>query len=204
MTRMPRRLVFATVSLILALLSSGCSINHVVKDDYPQYLQNNVGTSKLPSTTLDARYELTPATASHKYEFRSAMAGYANNWVVEFGQMLEATLQSKDVQGAFRKLEKRGPGEAPVLLVFDLVSYTFSDFGATVELKVTVQRPGAAPLVKTYKQAGVTQGGKMFWGGVFGMKNAIQQSTKDAVDKLLAAFITDLNALPEAGGGKSS
>jgi hypothetical protein len=196
------------VTLAAALLATslvGCSINHVVKDDYPQYLQNNAGESKLPKTPLEARYELTPGTAAHKYEFRSALTGYANNWIVEFGQMLDATLQSKDVQGAFKKLDKRGPGDGPTLLTFDLVSYAFADFGATVELKVTVQRPGGAtPLVKTYKQTGVTQGGKMFWAGVFGMKNAIHQSTKDAVDKILAALIVDLNALPEAGGSRSS
>jgi hypothetical protein len=200
----------ATIALALAgaLLSAqltGCSINHVVKDDYPQYLQNNVGESKLPRTPLEARYELTSSTTAHKYEFRSVVTGYANNWIVEFGQMLDATLQSKDVQGAFKKLERGGPGDGPMLLTFDLVSYAFADFGATVELKVSVQRAGgAAPLVKTYKQTGVTQGGKMFWAGVFGMKNAIHQSTKDAVDKILAALIVDLNALPEAGGSRSS
>lgn len=190
--------------LVLAAGLCGCSTNHAVKDDYPKYLQNNVGASKLPGTPLEARYEMTPATAAHKYEFRSVMAGYGNNWIVEFGEMLDATLQSTDVQGAFRKLEKRGPSDPPALLVFELVSYAFTDFGAHVELKVTVQRAGAAPLVKTYKRSGVTQGGKMFWAGVFGMKNAIQQSTKDAVDKILAALIADLIALPEADGSRTS
>ena len=195
------------IGLLLAAIAlsagvGGCSINHFVKDDYPQYLQNNVGASKLPATSFEAKYEVTPATAGHKYEFRSVMTGYANNWVVEFGQMLDATLQSKDVQGAFRKLDKRGTGEVANLLVFDLIAYSFGDFGAHVEMKVTVQRSGA-PLVKTYKADGVTQGGKMFWAGVFGMKNAIQQSTKDAVDKILVALITDLNVLPEAGGNRS-
>jgi hypothetical protein len=128
------------------------------------------------------------------------MTGYANNWVVDFGQMLDTTLQSKDVQGAFRRLEKRDAGGTGNLIVFDLVAYSFSEFGAHVELKVTVQRDGVTPLVKTYRADGVTQGGKMFFAGVFGMKNAIQQSTKYSVDKILVALITDLNSLPEAGG----
>lgn len=196
---------FALAAAVLSTCLAGCSINHVVKDDYPQYLQNNVDAGKLPRTPLEARYEITPSTAVHKYEFRSVMTGYANNWIVEFGQMLDATLQSKDVQGAFKRLERRGSGGEQALMTFDLVSYVFTDFGATVELKVTVQRAGGgAPLVKTYRQSGVTQGGKMFWAGVFGMKNAIQQSTKDAVDKILAALIVDLNALPEAGGSRPS
>ena len=203
MTHLLSRLFFLLLFAMAAGLS-GCSINHVVKDDYPQYLQNNIGRSKLPPTSLEARYELTPATAAHKYEFRSVTTGYANNWVVEFGHMLDATLQSRDVQGAFRKIEKRNAGDPPSLLVLDLVAYSFNDFGAHVELKVTIHRAGSPPLMKTYKASGVTQGGKMFWGGVFGMKNAIQQSTKNAIDNILAALIGDLNALPEAGGGKSS
>jgi hypothetical protein len=198
-----RRIQLLLAAAVLIVSLAACSINHTVKDDYPQYLRNNVGTSKLPTTTLEARYEMTPATAAHRYEFRSVVTGYANNWIVEFGQMLDATLQSKDVQDAFRKLEKRGPGDQGTLLTFELASYSFNDFGAHVELKVTVQRGGGEQLTKMYKAAGVTQGGKMFWAGVFGMKNAIHQSTKDAVDKILAALIVDLNILPEAGGSKS-
>ena len=67
-------------------------------------------------------------------------------------------------------------------------------------LKVTLQRGTTETMTKTYQADGVTQGGKMFWAGVFGMKNAIQQSTKDAVDKILAGMLMDLNALPTAGG----
>jgi hypothetical protein len=33
----------------------------------------------------------------------------------------------------------------------------------------------------------------MFWGGVFAMKNATQQSTKLALDKILGDFIQDIN-----------
>jgi len=32
----------------------------------------------------------------------------------------------------------------------------------------------------------------MFWGGGFAMKNAVQQSTKDAIDKVLTRLIADL------------
>jgi len=174
------------------LFLSGCSINHAVKNDYPQYLKNNVGTTKLPTTSLEAQYEITPATASHKYEFRSVLTGYAHNWIVEFGQILDNTLQSTDVQNAFKKLDKHTDGDPAALLVFDLVNYRFSDFGAHVELKVTLQRKDANPVVKIYKADGRTQGGKMFWGGAFGMKNAIQQSTKTAIDQILIDLINDI------------
>ena len=35
----------------------------------------------------------------------------------------------------------------------------------------------------------------MFWGGSFAMKNAIQQSTKLALDDILLEFIQDYNQL---------
>jgi hypothetical protein len=34
----------------------------------------------------------------------------------------------------------------------------------------------------------------MFFGGAFGMKNAVQQSTKAAMDNIMGQFIRDLNA----------
>ena len=35
--------------------------------------------------------------------------------------------------------------------------------------------------------------GGLFWGGVFAQKNAVQQSTKLALDEILRQLITDLN-----------
>ena len=32
----------------------------------------------------------------------------------------------------------------------------------------------------------------MFWAGAFGMKNAVQQSTKLALDEIIASFLADL------------
>jgi hypothetical protein len=47
---------------------------------------------------------------------------------------------------------------------------------------------------KIYQADGATQGGKMFWGGAFAMKNAVQQSSKLAIDSILRQLINDLNA----------
>jgi hypothetical protein len=74
---------------VAALVLSGCSIKHDVVKDYPQYLVNNQAESHLPATSAASSYLVTPATQAHHYEFRSAMAGYANVWVVEFGRMLD-------------------------------------------------------------------------------------------------------------------
>lgn len=42
--------------------------------------------------------------------------------------------------------------------------------------------------------SGNTQGAKMFFGGAFGMKNAVQQSTKAPMDIIMGQFIRNLNA----------
>ena len=123
------------------------------------------------------------------------MVGYANLWIVEFGKILDQTVQSRDIQEAFGRLEKQNDRNAETnsLLIFDLVNYTFNDFGAHVELKVTQKKSGVEQFDKTYRADGRTQGGKMFWGGVFAMKNAIQQSTKYALDDIFRRLIEDTN-----------
>lgn len=187
--------------LAVTLAMCGCSIKHDVVKDYPQYLVNNQGRSHLPTTTAASAYTMTPATQAHHYEFRSAMAGYANVWVVEFGRVLDDTMQSHDVQTAFGKLMKVSDTDAQGgVLVFDLQNYTYTDLGAHVTLKVTYRRHGQDVFSKVYEADGKTQGGKMFWGGVFAMKNAIQQSTKLALDQILTRLIGDLNAAPSGTG----
>ena len=34
----------------------------------------------------------------------------------------------------------------------------------------------------------------MFWAGPFGMKNAVQQSTKMALDEIIVSFLADVKA----------
>jgi len=181
--------------LSIIMVFTGCSINHPIDEDYSQYLANNAGEFQLPGTEKVAEYTLTPKTKAHHYEFRAAITGYANLWIVEFGDILVSTLESPDVQAAFRSLSE-ATGEVPentLLLEFNLVDYTFKDFEARVKLQINARKDGKLIIDETYFETGVSQGGKMFWGGVFGMKNAIQQSTKNAIDKILFRAITDIN-----------
>lgn len=188
------------LALVAAFLLCGCSIRHDVAKDYPQYLMNNQGTSQLPSTTAASEYTILPATAANHYEFRSAMVGYAHVWVVQFGEMLDDTLQSRDVQAAFGKLTKSDGGVSnDGVLIFDLQSYTYAEFGAHISLKVTYRRGGQDVFSKVYQADGTTQGGKMFWGGPFAMKNAVQQSSKLAIDNILRQLIADLNTRTAPG-----
>lgn len=185
------RFVMLSVAITGMLFLSGCTITHAVASDYPQYLANNAATD-IGHTDMRAEYELTPETIANRYAFRSVTTGYANQWVVQFGQILGDTLQSAEVQRAFGQLVA-GSGGNGDKLIFGLRNYEFAHFGASVNLEVTLVRDGKEVFRKDYQADGKTQGGKMFWAGAFGMKNAIQQSTKLALDDILRQLIADLN-----------
>jgi hypothetical protein len=187
------RSIFIVALIVLG--TSACTIRHAVEQDYPQYLANNTGTANLPNTDKASEYFLTSNTQTHSYEFRAAVTGQANLWIVEFGKMLDDTLRSADVQKAFNGIQKvsNESGKSKGLLIFDLQSYTFEDFGAHIIMNISMSQMGDEVFSKTYIQDGRTQGGKMFWGGAFGQKNAVQQSTKLALDEILRQLISDLN-----------
>jgi hypothetical protein len=184
------------VTILLAVsIVAGCSIKHPIAKDYAQYLEKNKGEVTLPKSSIEAEYEIAATTTSHHYEFRAATVGYAHLWIVEFGQMLEATLNSDDVQAAFGKLSKsQQTNENASLLRFNLENYEFKDHMAHVTLNISMEQNGKTVLNKTYHATGKSQGGKMFFGGPFAMKNATQQSTKFAVDEILREFINDSKA----------
>lgn len=189
-----KQIMRLTIVICIVVISSSCSIRHVVSEDYSQYLVNNEGNYQLPHSDYIAEYVLTPNTVNHNYEFRAATVGYAHLWVVKFGEILEKTLQSKDVQSAFKQLSKaKDEGTSEVMIIkYNLINYQFEGFEARVKLQITALKNGTVIFDETYFQIGISQGGKMFWGGPFGMKNAIQQSTKNALDKILAQSLHDM------------
>lgn len=183
--------------LLILSLSSACSIHHRVADDYGQYLLNNKGQATFEKIHRNAQYSMDEQTRNHKLEFRSAMVGYAHVWVVEFGRILEASLEAEDFQQAFDRLvaaNANAPAESDMDLHFSLRNYTFEGFEATVSMNVKATSHGQTLVDKNYLAKGKSQGGKMFWAGAFGMKNAIQQSTKLAVDGILTELAADLKA----------
>lgn len=184
------------ITFIVLLNIGACTIPHHIAADYPQYLANNVGRSDLQTTNKVTDYALAPSTEQHRYEFRAVVTGYANLWIVEFGEMLDATLMSADVQKAFGQLTKVRDANATEtdVLVFELQSYTFEDFGAHVALNISVRTAERVVFEKIYSETGKSQGSKMFWGGAFAQKNAVQQSTKLALDEIIGQLIRDLNA----------
>jgi len=191
-----KRSVSILAPMLLLIGASGCNLRHDIANDYGQYLTNNSGT-QLPNTDKSHFYFQTAATQSHHYEFRSAMTGAANVWMVDFGRMLDTTMASSDVQKAFGNIAKSTDAQgSESLLLFDLKWYSFEDFGAHIKLQVQLMQNGAERFSKLYVADGKSQGGKMFWGGAFAQRNAVQQSTKLALDEILRQLIADLNAQP--------
>jgi hypothetical protein len=180
----------ALVLMVVLALASGCAT--VVTDDYKGYLQNNQG-QQLPALGYDAQYVITPNTKTHSIQIQSGMAGIGNSWEVKFGTVLEETLHSADVQKAFTSLkESSGADKGVRVITFDLNSYDFSSHRAKVKITISAAKDGKTILQKMYQAEGISQGGKMFWGGGMAMKNAVQQSTKSAMDTILTSFLSDL------------
>lgn len=183
------------ILVVLLILSTGCSVKHPIAVDYGQYLTNNENKNNFPAIKVESDYALTQNTINHHYEFRAASVGYAHLWIVEFGKILDETLKSKDVQSAFGRLSKidSEASNKGYFILFDLENYEFKNYQAFISLKISLTKDGNVIFDKTYKADGKSQGGKMFFGGPFAMKNATQQSTKLALDQILRAFIEDIN-----------
>ena len=189
-----KKILLGLFGITLLGLFSGCSINHPVAKDYGQHLEKNAGSVILPKTTLKTDYLIDGETENHRYEFRAATVGYAHVWIVEFGKMLDQTLNAKYVQSAFGRLDKKITKDVQKgeLIEFSLEKYEFKDYRAYVTLKIKLSKDGVTTLEKSYNASGNSQGGKMWAAGPFGMKSATLESTKYAIDEILRQFITDI------------
>lgn len=180
--------------VVFAVAISGCSINHPIAKDYPQYLTKHGDEGSLPKTDLQSRYEIEGNTQHHRYEFRAASVGYAHVWIVEFGKILDETLNAPYVQSSFGKLEKSdlassGPDNN---IEFILEKYEFKNYRAFVTMNIIFSSGGNEIINKTYTSEGLSKGGQMWGAGPFGMKTATLDSTRSAIDDILAQFIRDI------------
>lgn len=189
---------FYLLAIAASLLTGACT--HQVHPDYAQYLINNQGAVTFPRVAKSADYYLPPGTDDHNYKFSSAMGGLGNSWAVQFGRILDATMLGTDVRTAFGDVEKiESPkGGKGLVMIYAINSYVFEGFQAKVNLTITARKGSKKLLSKKYFAAGISQGGKMFWGGAYAMKNAVQQSTKSALDQILTEFIGDLKRVYRA------
>lgn len=176
---------FALIASTLA--TTACTT--MVANDYPQYLTNNTGQVQAQRLNTVAKYTISDKLMAHQFSVRSFAAGIANSWVVEAGKMLQTTLASADYSSQFSAGNDQG-----LELAFDLENYEFRNFQTYLTLKVTATKNGQQVLSKSYTSVGANQTSKVMLGGGFAMKNAIQQSTKLAMDDVLKQLIGDLKA----------
>lgn len=190
-----KRLITACAVLVCFSMT-GCSINHPVAKDYDAHLAKYGGEFTLPSSGLESEYNIDSETQGHRYQFRAATVGYAHVWIVEFGKILDKTLNAEYVQSAFGRLSKIST-DSPTsenLIEFELVNYEFKNYRAYTSLNIKVMNSGQVLLNKTYTSEGASKGGQMWAAGPFGMKNATLASTKNSIDKILQQFLTDINS----------
>ncbi len=201
---MNRKVLILGLVGFLSMMSAGC---HHLANDFGSYLANDPLLPMATKADFQTAYYLTPETSSHSYSFRAFTSGIANKWIVEFGSMLDTALESPSVQAAFGKLTKQATADSAQgnLLIFDLKSYEFSEFTAHVALNVKLMKGSQTLLDKLYSSDGLSQGGKMFWGGAFSVRNAVHQSTRYALDDILRKLLRDIKELnTESNTGSSS
>jgi hypothetical protein len=176
----------------LAVCTLLCVACHHIKSDYPVYLQKHPASPALPHVPVAASYHVGESTQKHSLTIRSGSAGYGNRWIVEFGQMLDQTLQSAELRAAFATLERDAASPSRFELVFDLIDYRVSGFSAHIMLRVRLRHDGQALSDKVYSADGVAQVGKVVSRGAFSMRTALHTTTKDAVDVILRELLIDI------------
>lgn len=126
------------------------------------------------------------------------MTGIAHNWNAMPGEMLkqvaEIELSQLFQHYEYSDIYKESSEGNPRLTLKLLVNrYNFSGFRASFSVRAIAYGPDKRVLFdKVYSKVGISQGGKMFWAGAFGMKSAIRQSSFDALKQIFKVLRLDL------------
>jgi hypothetical protein len=185
-------MMLRTLIVGFALLAGGCA--HQVTFQDHTYTVASARNSTAVVAVIDAE------TQARKVPIRSFMTGIAHSWEAEPGDMLKqvAAIELPQVFASYElaSVYKEPPGSGRGLVLdMKVPSYAFEDFQAKVTVEVTAYERGRRQVLrKTYTAAGESQGAKMFWGGAFGMKSAIRQSSLDAYKKIFEQLRRDLAA----------
>ena len=195
------RVIFSPLAIVLLFFQFACT--HNATQNYDSYIDKQ--PDRLDDITFDSSfdYELTERTRNHAESVRDWKTGIIHEWKIEFGPVLDATLRSKSWKSKFRR--KNSGETGPNLdFKFDLKSFEFVNNAADVDLEIVVVKDKKEILRKVYSAMGPKQGGKMFWGGAFAMRNAIQASIKGSLDNILNALLNDLEKAIGKSERKSS
>ena len=180
--------------LMLLLTISGCA-HRIAFHDTDTSWHYQLGSEKYDAGLVVV---VGPATLDQIYSFRSAMAGGAHRWDVQTGEML-AQVADVEFPQMFQHYERTTTYKEPtqgsrrLTLVMDIPDYKFQDFHATVTVRTIAYGPNKLPLFeKNYTMEGVSQGGKVFGAGAFGMMSAVRQSSLDAYKKIFEVMRRDV------------
>jgi hypothetical protein len=202
---------FAHGGLVLAFglavgaIGSGCAhpIAFNAADTSWHY---SVGAEKLGDAALVA--VIDPATAAQSYTFRAWASGVANQWVVNYGEMLVqvADVELPQLVGLYeRSTSFREPasGNPRLTLVLTVPSYVFEDYRAKLTLRAEAFGPGRKPIFsKDYSAMGESEAGMMVGLGALGQTSAVRQSSLDAFKAAFAAMRPDLLAALRGGAAR--
>lgn len=191
--------------VLICAFAAACTITHPVSDGFPKYLAKNPYELKPAASAVPMEYRVSQRTLDYTHEFRAWTVGQANLWVVQPGQILLASLESKNVQDAFGGGLPRVQVASPdaLCLNFELNKYEFIDYRAKLDLTVEASVNGSIRLSRRFQIEGQPQTTQMWLTGVAGMNLAIEQSTQDAFQQIFDALLSDLNAMKAVPVGKS-
>lgn len=182
---------FLITAICLSLLAvSGCT-HRVSFEDIAYAIDDEQRTETL-IVVLD------PATEANRVPIRAFMTGIAHSWEAEPGAMLRdvADVEFPQMFASYRVVpEYEEPPGSGVTLALTVPHYQFAEFHATTTVRAIAYAPGRTVLFdRSYTESGPTQGAKMFWGGAFGMKSAIRQSSFAAYKKIFERLRSDLRS----------
>ena len=184
--------------ILLFVPTTGCY--HVAFDPSHSYSIESTVQDEPLTVVVDQE------TLAQEVSIRSWMAGIANSWNIQPGMMLKQVADIEFPQ-MFRDYQTADFYEASLIsgkrmvLELSILQYGFADFHATIEVQAIAHGPDGSVLFdKSYREEGFGQGGKMFWGGPFGMKSAIRQSSLDAYKKIFTRLRSDLSEALTGGG----
>ncbi|MFO1431014.1 MAG: hypothetical protein U1F76_12850 [Candidatus Competibacteraceae bacterium] len=192
----------AALSLLLAsvLLLGGCA--HQIA------FQDAAYTISAERQNADIVVVIDPLTLNRVVSIRSFMTGIAHSWDAQPGEMLKqvADIELPQMFNHYQfATSYPQPQNQAIVLELSIPNYQFANFRADISVHAIAYGPNKVELLdKTYTASGETQGGKMFWGGAFGMKSAVRQSSLDAYQKIFVQLRGDLaNVLKSSKYSKS-
>lgn len=179
------------ILVISVLMLAGCASHQISFQD----IDYSIATQKYDNNLTVV---MNSRTLNDQVTIKSFMTGIGQDWNAQPGLM---TKQVADIEfpqmfreyqflEVFQEPEK---GTSNISMKIGVSKYDFSDFRATFTLHAQAYGDDKKVLLdKSYTESGITQGAKMFWGGAFGMKSAVRQSSFDALKKIFSSIRQDL------------